>query len=292
MVLKTFMSTHKQQFDEAVLTEIDQISCPTSLKQSMRYSLEVGGKRMRPLLLFAVLESTKTPISIGMKTAIALEMIHTYSLIHDDLPAMDDDELRRGMPTNHIKFGEATAILAGDGLLTAAFELIASDEQLSGEQRVRLITMLSRAAGPSGMIAGQVMDIEATSQQVSLQQLKEIHECKTGRLIEFAVLAGALLARCSTEETTWLQAYARHIGLAFQIKDDILDVEGETELIGKTVGSDVANHKSTYVALTSLPRAKEMLQLEIDQAVAALSKTTLNPNLLTELASYIQNRQL
>ena len=291
-MLKTFISTQKQQFDEQLLITIDQLSCPPSLKQSMRYSLEVGGKRLRPLLLFAVLESTGTPISIGMKTAMALEMIHTYSLIHDDLPAMDNDDLRRGMPTNHIKFGEATAILAGDALLTAAFELIASDDQLSFEQRMTLMAMLSRASGPSGMIAGQIMDMAASSSRVSLDQLKEIHECKTGRLIEFAVLAGALLSRCSTNETTALQAYARHIGLAFQIKDDILDVEGETAVIGKMAGSDIANDKSTYVALTSLQCAKDMLQVEIDQAIVMLSKTTLDPVLLTELACYIQHRQL
>lgn len=161
-------------------------------------------------------------------------MIHTYSLIHDDLPAMDDDALRRGKPTNHIVFGEATAILAGDSLLTHAFKVIAEDERLTTNQRLSLIQALSLASGPMGMVAGQVLDMEAEVKAVSLEQLKQIHVNKTGRLIEFAIVAGAIIAQADDEVINQLKQFAYHLGLAFQIKDDILDVEGSTAVLGKT----------------------------------------------------------
>lgn len=290
-MLSAYIAKHKQPFDEVMLQLIQEEDIPTELKQSMLYSLSVGGKRLRPLLVFAVLEAFGHHPKKGYKVAAALEMIHTYSLIHDDLPAMDDDELRRGKPTNHIVYGEATAILAGDSLLTHAFKVIAEDHELTMPQRVQLVLELSKAAGPMGMVAGQILDMEAEDHPVTLDQLKQIHVHKTGRLIEFAIVAGALISEASETTIQTLRQFAYHIGLAFQIKDDILDVEGNTELIGKKVGSDAVNGKSTYVSLTSLKQAKEMLADEILAAQKLLENLPGSTELLKAITQYIQERQ-
>lgn len=290
-MLSAYIAKHKQPFDEVMIQLIQEEDIPTELKQSMLYSLSVGGKRLRPLLVFAVLEAFGHHPQKGYKVAAALEMIHTYSLIHDDLPAMDDDELRRGKPTNHIVYGEATAILAGDSLLTHAFKVIAEDQELTMPQRVQLILELSKAAGPMGMVAGQILDMEAEQHPVTLEQLRRIHVHKTGRLIEFAIVAGALISEGSETTIQTLRQFAYHLGLAFQIKDDILDVEGNTELIGKKVGSDVANGKSTYVSLTSLKQAKEMLADEILAAQKLLENLPGTTELLKAITQYIQERQ-
>lgn len=290
-MLSAYIAKHKQPFDEVMIQLIQEEDIPTELKQSMLYSLSVGGKRLRPLLVFAVLEAFGHHPQKGYKVAAALEMIHTYSLIHDDLPAMDDDELRRGKPTNHIVYGEATAILAGDSLLTHAFKVIAEDQELTMPQRVQLILELSKAAGPMGMVAGQILDIEAEEHPVTLEQLKRIHIHKTGCLIEFAIVAGALISEANETTIQTLRQFAYHLGLAFQIKDDILDVEGNTELIGKKVGSDVANGKSTYVSLTSLQQAKEMLADEILAAQKLLENLPGTTELLKAITQYIQERQ-
>lgn len=290
-MLSAYIAKHKQPFDEVMLQLIQEEDIPTELKQSMLYSLSVGGKRLRPLLVFAVLEAFGHHPKKGYKVAAAIEMIHTYSLIHDDLPAMDDDELRRGKPTNHIVYGEATAILAGDSLLTHAFKVIAEDHELTMPQRVQLVLELSKAAGPMGMVAGQILDMEAEDHPVTLDQLKQIHVHKTGRLIEFAIVAGALISEASETTIQTLRQFAYHIGLAFQIKDDILDVEGNTELIGKKVGSDAVNGKSTYVSLTSLKQAKEMLADEILAAQKLLENLPGSTELLKAITQYIQERQ-
>ena len=204
---------------------------------------------------------------------------------------MDDDELRRGKPTNHIVFGEATAILAGDSLLTHAFEVMSRDQALTIDQRLTLIGMLAQAAGPSGMVAGQMLDMAAENTTITLEQLKEIHANKTGRLLEFSVVAGAIIAEASGEVVELLRQFSKHIGLAFQIKDDILDVEGDCELIGKKVGSDLENGKSTYVSLTSLEMAKQMLEDEIKQALEILDRLSNDTSLLAAIANYIKERQ-
>ncbi len=291
IVLKTFMAQTKPSFEQAMGQYLDSNQIPASLHEAMMYSLMIGGKRIRPMLLFAVLEASHVTLEKGYKTAAALEMIHTYSLIHDDLPAMDDDDLRRGKPTNHKVYGEATAILAGDSLLTYAFELIATDEALPIQIRLELVTLLAKAAGPSGMVAGQVLDMAAETKRATLDELKVIHEHKTGKLIEFAIDAGARIANVSREDRLLLAKYARHIGLAFQIQDDILDVEGNTEALGKQVGSDALNDKSTYVFLTSLEEAKQMLHDEIEAARQALSQLSFEATLLEDLAGYIKTRQ-
>ncbi len=290
-MLSTYISTHKKPFDELMLNLIDKEEIPTELKKSMLYSLSIGGKRLRPLLLFAVLEAFGHSAKKGYRVAAALEMIHTYSLIHDDLPAMDDDSLRRGKPTNHIVFGEATAILAGDSLLTHAFKIIAEDESLMPLQRVHLISEISKAAGPMGMVAGQILDMEAEKHPISLSELKEVHVHKTGRLIEFAIVSGAIISGANEELIQLLRQYASHIGLAFQIKDDILDVEGNTVLIGKKVGSDEMNGKSTYVSLTSLETAKRMLNDEISAAMQLLDQLPGETNILRAITQYIRERQ-
>ncbi len=290
-MLAQYMAKHKTPFDTYMMGLIEGEAIPTHLKESMVYSLSVGGKRLRPILLFAVLDTFGVNPIRGYQTASALEMIHTYSLIHDDLPAMDDDDLRRGKPTNHKVFGEATAILAGDSLLTHAFLVISSDEQLSLEQRLALISLLSVAAGPMGMVAGQMLDMEAEHTPITLEQLKEIHANKTGRLIEFAIVSAAIIAKASEETIELLRQFSAHVGLAFQIKDDILDVEGNSDLIGKDVGSDIENGKSTYVSLTSLNEAKVMLDEEIQAALQVLEQLPNDTSLLAAITDYIKERQ-
>ena len=290
-MLAQYIAKHKTPFEAYLLELIQNESIPDQLKESMIYSLSVGGKRLRPILLFAVLETLGLDPKKGYQTASALEMIHTYSLIHDDLPAMDDDELRRGKPTNHIVFGEATAILAGDSLLTHAFEVMSRDQELTPHQRLTLTGMLAQEAGPSGMVAGQMLDMAAENTTITLEQLKEIHANKTGRLLEFSVVAGAIIAEASGEVVELLRQFSKHIGLAFQIKDDILDVEGDCELIGKKVGSDLENGKSTYVSLTSLEMAKQMLEDEIKQALEILDRLPNDTSLLAAIANYIKERQ-
>jgi geranylgeranyl diphosphate synthase type II len=277
-------------FEPYLLERVETLQAPDSIKKSMTYSLKAGGKRIRPMLLFAALETYGQKAEKGLDTACALEMIHTYSLIHDDLPAMDDDVLRRGQPTNHKVFGEATAILAGDALLTYAFELIASSTVHSPEHSIKLIQMLASAAGPEGMVGGQMADMEGEQKMLSLSELEYIHLHKTGRLLAFSVMAGALIGGADERETALLEKYARHIGLAFQIRDDILDVEGTEEEIGKPVGSDESNGKSTYPSLLSMTGAKEKLAEELKGAHDALAALGRPAPLLESFAHLIAER--
>src|SRR5690625_1592167 len=203
----------------------------------MSYSLFAGGKRLRPILLLASYNTFASNKEKVFKTAAALEMIHTYSLIHDDLPAMDDDDYRRGKLTNHKVFDEATAILAGDALLTYSFEIIAEDPSLNDVEKVYLLRMLSKKSGPKGMVAGQILDLAYENKDITLEQLEEIHHLKTGQLLKFPILAGAFLGNATEEELKYLEEFAHYIGLIFQIQDDILDVIGDEEKLGKPVGS-------------------------------------------------------
>ncbi|HEY9576107.1 MAG TPA: farnesyl diphosphate synthase, partial [Pseudobacillus sp.] len=266
------------------------LQAPEVLKEAMDYSLQAGGKRIRPMLIFATIASFEKTPRIGLAAAAALEMIHTYSLIHDDLPSMDDDDLRRGQPTNHKVFGEAAAILAGDALLTYAFQVIAQAESYSSEQKVVLMEWLAEAAGPEGMVGGQMADIEGEKKELTLAELEYIHKNKTGRLLAYSVMAGALLAGASEEQLEHFQQYAFHIGLAFQIQDDILDVEGSEEKLGKRVGSDSANHKSTYPSLLTMEGAKDQLAQHANSAREALLQTNTDSALLLELVDLIATR--
>ncbi|WP_032087938.1 farnesyl diphosphate synthase [[Bacillus] enclensis] len=285
-----FQQKYKQKLEETMVGYVQTKNMPSTIKEAMVYSLEAGGKRIRPVLLLAVIEGFKKDPELGLKTAAALEMIHTYSLIHDDLPSMDDDDLRRGKPTNHKVFGEAMAILAGDGLLTHSFGLIAEDPLITSDQKVKLIGLLAQSAGPEGMVGGQVADIEGENKKLSVEELETIHVHKTGKLLIFSVLAGAVIAGASVEEQARLERFAHHIGLAFQIQDDILDIEGEEELIGKRTGSDESKQKSTYPGLLTIDGSKKKLQFHLDEALISLDGLSMDTKLLNQIARLIVNR--
>lgn len=288
----TFLKESKTFVEEKLVSYANELQCPNVLREAMAYSLEAGGKRLRPLLLFATLQAFGKEKNLGVGAACALEMIHTYSLVHDDLPCMDDDDLRRGKPTNHKVFGEAMAVLAGDGLLTYAFQVIMAYEQkeISAEKKVRLVLELAKAAGPEGMVGGQVADMEAEGKQLTIDELEYIHKHKTGKLLEFAVLAGSILSDATEEQEEKLLEFAKYIGLAFQIRDDILDVEGTEEEIGKPIGSDVSNEKSTYTTLFTVDRAKDILEETIAKAKDAISPLQLQDEYLLSICDLIAKR--
>ncbi|EOL47833.1 polyprenyl synthetase family protein [Enterococcus caccae] len=272
---------------------INDYTANERLKEAMLYSIKAGGKRFRPLLILAVLRSFNKEAQIhDYQVAAALEMVHTYSLIHDDLPAMDDDDLRRGKPTNHKIFGEAHAILAGDGLLTAAFQLLAIS-QIESNQKILLIQLLSKASGTQGMVAGQAGDLQGENRSLSLNELAEVHEKKTGALIEFALLAGGILANQTEEVVDLLGTFAQHLGLAFQIKDDLLDATSSEEALGKQVGRDEELNKSTYPSLLGLAGAKAALtdQLSMGSSILTIIAQTsseFHSELLQELVEQLR----
>lgn len=285
-----YMKVQIEKINIELKKYIQSLNTPESLRQAMDYSLQAGGKRIRPLLIFSTLSAfNKNPL-IGLPVACAVEMIHTYSLIHDDLPAMDDDELRRGKPTNHKVFGEATAILAGDGLLTYSFQVLAEMKGFSANKKVALIRELAKAAGPEGMVAGQVADLEGENQDLNLEQLEYIHKHKTGNLLAFCIKAGAIMADSDHKTLTKLEEYAFHIGLAFQIRDDILDIEGSEEMIGKNIGRDVEKQKSTYPKLLTMKGAKEKLKDHLLKAEQILSTLPIEKQYLSYITELIGKR--
>jgi geranylgeranyl diphosphate synthase type II len=262
------------------------------LYDAMRYSVTGGGKRIRPVLTYASCEVFGTAESAVDVAAAAVELIHAYSLIHDDLPAMDDDDLRRGQPTCHRAFDEATAILAGDGLQALAFEWISQADHWQPATRLRMTAVLARAAGPQGMVGGQAIDLGAVGRQLDQNQLEDMHQRKTGALIRASVQLGALASEQADEQQlAALDTYARCVGLAFQVQDDILDVEGSTEVIGKNHGADVARGKPTFPALLGLEQAHQLARSLQDQAVAALAGFDQRADRLRQLARYIVERQ-
>lgn len=288
-----FLAQNKEMVETSLPTFVERLDSPAVLKEAMTYSLNAGGKRIRPLLLFATLDSFGNSIEMGLPVACAIEMIHTYSLIHDDLPSMDDDDLRRGKPTNHKVFGEANAILAGDGLLTYSFQLISeiNHSEVTPHMKLELITNLAKAAGPEGMVGGQIADMEGEAKSLSLEELEYIHIHKTGKMLSYSVIAGAILSRASEEQIQKLEKFAHNIGLAFQIRDDILDIEGTEEAIGKRVGSDQLNEKSTYPSLLSMEGAKEKLTYHINEAKNLLHETGLaNTDKLLKICDLIASR--
>ncbi len=270
-----------------------ETSPPEKLHEAMRYSLFAGGKRLRPALVLAAGEALGAKTEELMPAACAIEMIHTYSLIHDDLPAMDNDELRRGRPTCHKAFGEAVAILAGDALLTLAFRVLARDLSLPDpERQVLVINELAAAAGSwYGMIAGQMADIENEGKQVSAHALEQIHQCKTGAMIAASVSVGGIIAGASDEMVERLRAYGKRIGLAFQITDDILDVTSTSEQLGKTPGKDQAANKATYPALIGLEASEARAKKLVDQAVELASGLGVDARVLEDLARFIIARK-
>ncbi|MCW6667065.1 polyprenyl synthetase family protein [Aerococcaceae bacterium NML190938] len=269
----TDIHTLRDIFERALKDRVRYTMTPIELLTPMVYSLQNGGKRLRPTVLLTVLAiQSPDQIKLGLNTGMALEFIHTYSLIHDDLPAMDNDDLRRGQPTNHIQFGEATAILAGDALLTDAFDLIVGDDYLSDRQKVRLTAHLSKAAGSLGMVAGQLADMQSDNQNISLAQLRQIHSLKTGKLFTFAVEAGAIIANLSEDIALELVTFSEHFGRAYQIHNDLMDVVGTTDQTGKQTQADAVLEKSTYPQLMGLEGAKQELASELQQAVACLER--------------------
>ncbi|MFJ7754867.1 polyprenyl synthetase family protein [Peribacillus muralis] len=287
-----FSKEYKAIIETEIIEYVNKLEAPAVVKKAMAYSLEAGGKRIRPLLVFAVLEAFGKKLRCGIPVAAAIEMIHTYSLIHDDLPAMDDDDLRRGKPTNHKVFGEAVAVLAGDALLTYSFQLVSgmNDPEVTAQMKLDLVSEIAKSAGAEGMVGGQVADMEGEDKRLSLQELEYIHEHKTGKLLTASILSGAILSGANEEQLQHLRDFGYHLGLAFQIRDDILDIEGSVELIGKPVGSDEENHKSTYPSLLTLQGAKEKLDQHIGLAHASLGKTALQTGLLKELTDLIATR--
>lgn len=261
------------------------------LSQSMNYSLIGGGKRIRPVLALASAEAVGGNPEAILPAAVALEMIHTYSLVHDDLPAMDNDDYRRGRLSNHKVFGEAHAILAGDALLTYAFEFLADPELGQPEKQLRVIREVAAAAGKVGMVGGQVADLAGEGKTLTLQEIETIHKAKTGALLTVSARLGAILAGGTEEQIEALTSFAQALGLAFQIKDDILDVVGDSETLGKPVGSDLRQGKSTYVSLLGLEGAGREMHAQILKAQSALELFDESAVFLSELANYIEQRQ-
>jgi len=291
--LKNFLA----ETGELVNRELDELVPkseiePKNLHAAIRWSLFAGGKRFRPALMIAAGNCFGAPTEKLLSTAAALEMIHTYSLVHDDLPAMDDDSIRRGQPTCHVKFDEATAILAGDALQTLAFQAIAEDENLTTKARVKMISEIARAAGtPAGMVAGQVFDLAAEGKQISGEDLKLIHERKTGAMIVAAARAGAIIAEADEKELNAISIYAAQLGLLFQIVDDLLDVSGTAADLGKTPGKDARSEKATYPALYGLERAQNLAAETHRNCVSALSEIQKPTELLREIADFILERK-
>ena len=278
--------------EEALLRELKKAPAyDATLERSMEYSLMAGGKRLRPVLLMAAADAVGKDGAAFLTTGCAIEMIHTYSLIHDDLPAMDNDDYRRGKPTNHRVFGDGIAVLAGDALLTLAFEVMLRQEGAAPETLVTVVSEMSRAAGPYGMVGGQVLDLEGEGRRLDLAALRKIHMGKTGALFCAAIRSGAILAGAKEEELAALTLYAERFGLAFQITDDILDVTGDEAAIGKPVGSDVRNEKATYVTLTSLEEAKKLAEDAVEEAVAALDIFGERAAFLRDLALFLLGRK-
>lgn len=264
---------------------------PTQLRSAMRYSLFNGGKRVRPILAYAAALAVRpdTQLALIDPIAAALECLHSYSLVHDDLPAMDDDDLRRGKPTCHIAFTEATAILAGDGLQTLAFDLLTKTD-FSAAIQINLIRQLAKGSGAEGMVLGQAIDLAAVDHQLDLPQLETMHRHKTGALIRASVAMGAISAGADEQQLAALDDYAGAIGLAFQVQDDILDVTGDTATIGKQQGADIARNKPTYVSLLGLDAAKAKADELHHQALLALANFGESATPLRQLASYIVQR--
>lgn len=295
--LTSFIARCRQRVDSALDGLLPaSIEGEHNLQAAMRYSLFNGGKRIRPVLAYASglaitdIEDAKGQGNLD-RVACALESIHAYSLIHDDLPAMDDDDLRRGKPTCHIMYGEATAILAGDALQAFAFELLSEAPDLSAATRIALLQRLARSSGKQGMVLGQAIDLAAVNHHLNLEQLETMHRYKTGALIRASVAMGAIACDADTGQLLALDDYAAAIGLAFQVQDDILDVTADTETLGKQQGADIARNKPTYVSLLGLEVAQAKARELHEQALAALAGFDHKADILRSLSAYIIERR-
>jgi len=293
--LKQYLSRKREMVDEALREVFPPASDPSrDLVEAMNYSLFAGGKRLRPILCMAGAEAVGGEASSVLPVACGLELIHTYSLIHDDLPVMDDDDMRRGKPTSHKVFGEAVALLAGDGLLTEAFHTMTLPGP-SGipdpEALLKVVGLVAEAAGYRGMVGGQVADIQSEGLEVDPPLLEYIHTHKTGALITVSVVSGAILGGGSEEQVRAVTGYGKKIGLAFQIADDILDIEGDSHELGKTTGSDEKKKKITYPAVFGLERSKEIQRGLVRDAIKALDSFDQKADPLREIAAYVIERR-
>lgn len=289
------LNEYLQQQKAAVEQALDRsiaIARPEKIYEAMRYSLLAGGKRLRPILCLATCELTGGTEEMAMPTACALEMIHTMSLIHDDLPAMDNDDFRRGKPTNHKVYGDDIAILAGDGLLAYAFEYVATQtKNVAPENILRVVACLGRTVGAAGLVGGQVLDLESEGKtDITAETLSFIHTHKTGALLEASVVSGAILANAKAEDIGRLSQYAKDIGLAFQIIDDVLDITATDEQLGKTAGKDLQAQKATYPSLWGLEKSQQKARELVDNAIAQLSVYGAKAEPLRAVANYIVAR--
>ena len=281
-----FLRAKAEKTEAALYHYLDSwVDVPESLQEAIAYSLFAGGKRLRPALALGAAELVSGDDTAALPVACALEMIHTYSLIHDDLPSMDNDDLRRGKPTCHKAFGESTAILAGDGLLTMAFDMAAECGSTA------IVQEIARAAGVAGMVGGQQFDLDGEGKKLAMAELQRIHRAKTGALIRVALRVGAMAANASSAEIDALTAYGEHLGLAFQITDDILDVVGTEAVLGKPVGSDVSLDKSTYPALMGLDASRQFAAEAVQSAIEALDVFDEGATAFRELATYLTSRE-
>jgi len=289
-----FAPAYKDRIDSRLQTIVNQPNnrkmIPAPLAGAIDYGISNGGKRIRPLLVYMIVRALNTDLAHADATACAVELIHCYSLIHDDLPAMDDDNLRRGKPTLHIQFDEATAILAADAMQTMAYEVLASDDLLTAEARISLISSLASASGPRGMIAGQIIDMDAETRQLSATELENMHRRKTGDLFAFCTEAGAIIGAASAEITLALKQYGYALGLAFQVKDDILDVIGNAEVMGKPQGSDIEQDKTTFVSSYGLNAAIAQLEELRQLAISSLAPLGEGAAELIALAEFVVSR--
>ena len=295
MDLKAYLNDRQKIIEAALKDHLPNINkYPPIIHETMAYSVIAGGKRLRPILCLAACDTVQGKIEDAISVACALEFIHTYSLIHDDLPAMDNDSLRRGKPTSHIVYGEANAILTGDALLTYAFQII-SEAGLKNPNKhkeyLEVIKEISIGAGTLGMIGGQVVDIQSENQQITLETLNYIHRSKTGALIKASLRSGAILGGGSLEAIEQLTTYGEYLGLAFQITDDLLDVIGDQQKIGKPVGSDSKNQKATYPGLLGIEKTQELAKDAVNNAIKALESFHQEADCLRSIASYLLIRE-
>jgi len=292
--LQQYLLRYQKTINNKILEFLKADDHSNRVLKAMRYSISAGGKRIRPILALAAAEATHARVSDVLPAACAIEMIHTYSLIHDDLPAMDDDTLRRGKPTSHVQYDEATAILAGDALLTFAFEILSSTKDSASEnlsRDVKIIRVLAKAAGYQGMIQGQMQDIQAEGNKLDLDELITMHSLKTGALIEAAVDVGALFGNSGQEKMHALRSYARHIGLAFQVIDDMLNVSGDPAKLGKAVGSDMDKGKNTFPGLMGMTNATAYAENLVQTALKSLELFDNKADPLRAIARYIIDRR-
>lgn len=293
-MLKEYLKEKKVLVEKTIDEYLSEFSYPVQIAEGMKYAVLNGGKRIRPILILMVLDLLGKDEKIGLPSGAALEMIHSYSLVHDDLPALDNDDYRRGKLTTHKKFGEAEGILIGDALLTHAFNVLTEKNRgVSAEKIVEIVKLTSSYAGINGMIGGQMIDIESEGKKISLETLKYIHKNKTGKLLRLPVEIACILGDVSKDVREKLEEYADFIGLAFQIKDDILDVEGDFEKLGKPIGSDAEIEKATYPSMVGMEKSKELLNEITEKAkkIIADNFPKERGTLLIELADFIKNRE-